>query len=102
VFFGEHKASVFEGKVVLPKKFYPGMVECSAEECLLVIPSSLKKEEKEIFLSESQLSFIGAENKVLFVGCGSYFEIWNPEKFKEMKSEEADFFERNFEKLIEG
>jgi len=48
------------------------------------------KTDIKIRLPEDYIKHVGLEDSVQFVGCGEWFEIWNPQDWKEY-SERIDF-----------
>ena len=94
---GKHFLKLQKEKVSLPEGFFSGTVgKLYLEKCLFVIPEG---EGRVISISENQKKFAGIEKNVLVVGCGSYFEIWDPESFRKFEEKLLKEYEEIAEKI---
>ena len=88
MFYGEHYRKIQGKKIILPKKFFSGIVKKQKKDkCLQIIPQS---QEKILFLSKDEIKHAKIKKDIVILGCGNYFEIWSPknlEKLKETKQE---------------
>lgn len=102
MFLGEYRRKVQKvrggGKVRLPKGFFSGPVRKREEEkCLFVIPQG---RERMLFLSEEEMRYTEIKDEAVIAGCGSYFEVWSPHRFKEELDRTRETFENELERLI--
>ncbi len=91
------QVEVKDNIIPLPEKFSSGIVRRLKEGCLLVVP---QRKSKALFISKEEREFAGIGERALLVDCGRYYEIWNPEKFREFEKETEPYFEEIAERLI--
>ncbi len=84
--YGEHSVKIRNDKIRLPENFCAGKIGRHKEEgCLFVIPQT---KGKVLALSREEKEFAKITDKALVVGCGNFFEIWNPQRFKNFIAKE--------------
>ncbi len=78
----------------LPEGFFAGELR-KWDGCVAIFPD-LERKEKEVFIPRSfrEYAAINSKSKVVIIGCGEYFEVWNNERLREALQEAEPLWEQ--------